>query len=90
MLYSLFIITVYGSVDEFEKYTDKYRIYYYYILTAALYMIYCAEMFIKVPPKIIKTSVQHLQERESLNVDIEKYDGTLRMTTPKPLRLRTR
>eukprot|EP01084_Bolivina_argentea_P205731 351403_1 len=44
-----FIICFTQKID-FDEYDDKYRIYYYYILLAALYIIFSCELFIKPPP----------------------------------------
>eukprot|EP01084_Bolivina_argentea_P059926 109475_1 len=78
LVYTLYVRVLHGGELFFDKYEDKYRIYYYYVLLTILYIIYICEMFIKVPPKIVTTSIEYLQERESFNTAIEKYEGTLK------------
>eukprot|EP01084_Bolivina_argentea_P104605 187297_1 len=83
LMYSLYRIIFIGCKIDFDKYyvTDSYRIYYYYILLTALYIIYFCELLIQPHAKIIcieNDMAEYLQRRESFTIEEE----LIQLTTP--------
>eukprot|EP01084_Bolivina_argentea_P104609 187301_1 len=67
----------------FNVYEDEYRIYYYYVLEIALFIIYSCEIFVPGPKKRIQIDItDDILKRPSFNMDIELQ--TLQTETSKP------
>eukprot|EP01084_Bolivina_argentea_P295574 508914_1 len=56
-----YIITILRNKIDFDKYNDKYRIYYYYILITLLCIIYIWHIFMKGRKRVVQVDMEHIK-----------------------------